>query len=436
MKTILFDVPKKVRKKIQLEDVKLPINRAPNVLGLIKNFAIENKMAITVGVQIIDSNGEEEIADKFIIKESNSSNLLLLLRESLFSEKYSEFPAQLKEEFLQEVESDLKVPIENTIQEKFQESNKPSESNTEPSKQINHTLEAKKIKISPAQIFIILDIIAITAFLIFIGYQVLAISILVLSLIIISGFAILKQKAKKSTPIFVGTEFAKKYLSSTPQTVNGTDNALIIGTQKKTTTTQRAEVQPSMVMKEVDSTPSTQTFAHPERTPEAISSKQEEVEFEAAHNEAQQALNHLKETTASNDTPASDEFPSQKTEEALSKTQAPHQAARASESRSKDGNVHGAEFASQASLPVLESGSGAFPTLKAGNAETNHLFNLERLDKQIGLLIEQEFEEIRNKQAKVDQLEIKTHSDAMKARVSIEEIYQLQSAFEKKWTVA
>ncbi|MCT0017689.1 hypothetical protein EFE32_13000 [Lactococcus lactis subsp. lactis] len=435
MKTILFDVPKKVRKKIQLEDVKLPINRAPNVLGLIKNFAIENKMAITVGVQIIDSNGEEEIADKFIIKESNSSNLLLLLRESLFSEKYSEFPAQLKEEFLQEVETDLKVPIENSMQENVQESNKPSESNTEQLKQINHTSEPKKLKISPTQIFIILDIIAITGFLIFIGYQVLAIFVLVLSLIIISGFAILKQKSKDSTPILGGAQFAKKYSNSVDKQESLTDNALIIGTQINPKTNQMQKEDGSMSNEEIEKTVPQETAGQPDQSPEALSNQQED-EVDAAAQEEQESLDNLKSSVHEGmiwgaPIPNSD-LPSNNSPESQIKME--------TTPNKNDSFIETTDAVSisedSPSLPVLEHGNEAFPTLKAGNAETNHLFNLERLDKQIGLLIEQEFKEIRDKQAVVDQLEIKNHSDAMKARVSIEEIYQLQSAFEKKWTVA
>lgn len=434
MKTILFDVPKKVRKKIQLEDVKLPINRAPNVLGLIKNFAIENKMAITVGVQIIDSNGEEEIADKFIIKESNSSNLLLLLRESLFSEKYSEFPAQLKEEFLQEVETDLKVPIENSMQENVQESNKPSESNTEQLKQINHTSEPKKLKISPAQIFIILDIIAITGFLMFIGYQVLAISILGLSLIITSSYVILKQKSKDSTSILGGAQFAKKYSSSVHKQESLTDNALIIGTQINPKTNKMQKEDSSMSNEEVEKTVSQETVGQPDQSPEALSNQQEESV--ATPQEEQESLdNHKSSVNVGMEWGApipNSDLPSNNPPESQSKTEAT-----SNKNDAFNETVEEISISEESpSLPVLEHGNEAFPTLKAGNAETNHLFNLERLDKQIGLLIEQEFKEIRDKQAVVDQLEIKNHSDAMKARVTIEEIYQLQSAFEKKWTVA
>ena len=435
MKTILFDVPKKVRKKIQLEDVKLPINRAPNVLGLIKNFAIENKMAITVGVQIIDSNGEEEIADKFIIKESNSSNLLLLLRESLFSEKYSEFPAQLKEEFLQEVETDLKVPIEKSMQENVRESNNPSESNTEQLKQINHTSESKKLKISPAQIFIILDIIAITGFLMFIGYQVLAIFVLVLSLIIISVFAILKQKSKDSTPILGGAQFAKKYSPSVHKQESLTDNALIIGTQINPKTNQMQKEDGSMSNEGIEKTAPQKTGVQPDENPEALSNQQEDDFVEAAQEEQESLDNHKNSVNVGMEWGApipNSDLPSNNPPESQSKTEAT-----SNKNDAFNETVEEISISEESpSLPVLEHGNEAFPTLKAGNAETNHLFNLERLDKQIGLLIEQEFKEIRDKQALVDQLEIKNHSDAMKARVTIEEIYQLQSAFEKKWTVA
>lgn len=438
MKTIVFDIPKKVRKKIQLEDVKLPINRAPSVLGLVKEFSIENKTAITVGISIIDSEGEEEIEEEIIIKENNSSNLLLILREALYSEKYSEFPSQPKEEFLQEVEKDLNIPIET--------------SNISTKQNMKHTTKKSKVaskkkfgfksfKLSNTQLFILIDTFAAALFLVVIGYPRLGIGVLLLSLIINSSYVVLKQREYPGER-FRGKEVInwEDYLKTEHFSFDNKkidDNWKIIGDGKSPKTVQREEIQPTMSTEEAVTQQEAPTFRTQEPGFEE-DQKKKRAEYDELQVEAQNALNVLKAvypTSSTTETP--DDFPSQQVEEKpVPKEESYDDVSMAHKTPSKAVKIDEGRIEPEPVLPVLERETGAFPTLKAGNAEANHLYNLERLDRQISLLIEKEFEVIKEKQALVDQLEIKNHSDAMKARVSIEELYQLQSAFEKKWTVA
>lgn len=437
MKTIVFDIPKKVRKKIQLEDVKLPINRAPSVLGLVKEFSIENKTAITVGISIIDSEGEEEIEEEIIIKENNSSNLLLILREALYSEKYSEFPSQPKEEFLQEVEKDLNIPIETSNISTKQNMKQTTEKSTVASKK---KFGFKSFKLSNTQLFILIDTFAAVIFLVVIGYPRLGIGVLLLSLIINSSYVVLKQREYPGEQFRdekeINTEdFLKNELLSNNQD-NGNDNFKITG-GRKPTIAQREEIEPSMSTEEAVTQQEAPTFRTQEPGFEE-DQKKKRAEYDELQVEAQKALNVLKAIHPSSSiTETPDDFPSQQVEEKpVPKEESYDNVSVAHKTPSKAVKIDEDRFESEPVLPVLERERGAFPTLKAGNAEANHLYNLERLDRQISLLIEKEFEVIKEKQALVDQLEINNHSDAMKARVSIEELYQLQSAFEKKWTVA
>lgn len=437
MKTIVFDIPKKVRKKIQLEDVKLPINRAPSVLGLVKEFSIENKTAITVGISIIDSEGEEEIEEEIIIKENNSSNLLLILREALYSEKYSEFPSQPKEEFLQEVEKDLNIPIETSNISTKQNMKQTTKKSKVASKK---KFGFKSFKLSNTQLFILIDTFAAVIFLVVIGYPRLGIGVLLLSLIINSSYVVLKQREYPGEQFRdekeINTEdFLKNELLSNNQD-NGNDNFKITG-GRKPTIAQREEIEPSMSTEEAVTQQEAPTFRTQEPGFEE-DQKKKRAEYDELQVEAQKALNVLKAVHPSSSiTETPDDFPSQQVEEKpVPKEESYDNVSVAHKTPSKAVKIDEDRFESEPVLPVLERETGAFPTLKAGNAEANHLYNLERLDRQISLLIEKEFEVIKEKQALVDQLEIKNHSDAMKARVSIEELYQLQSAFEKKWTVA
>ncbi|AYG01150.1 hypothetical protein [Lactococcus allomyrinae] len=117
MKIIHFDVPKKVKKQLKLTTFDLPVVQATELLGVLRQYTIEHPMKLTVGFKITDSNGEEELDDKLIISEDSSNNLLLLIRQVLFSDRYPEIPAAAKEEYLTEIEQELKEkakPLKST----------------------------------------------------------------------------------------------------------------------------------------------------------------------------------------------------------------------------------------------------------------------------------------------------------------------------------
>jgi hypothetical protein len=110
MKTLSFECPKKVKKALSLPLSQVPINQATQIIEAIQNYASKTQATITVGLTIFDENGEGEVSDKVKISRDSSTNLLLILRQILSSEQYVNYPSEMKQEFLNVVQEDLKVP--------------------------------------------------------------------------------------------------------------------------------------------------------------------------------------------------------------------------------------------------------------------------------------------------------------------------------------
>lgn len=110
MKTLSFECPKKVKKALSLPLSHVPINQATQIIEAIQNYASKTQATITVGLTIFDENGEGEVSDKVKISRDSSTNLLLILRQILSSEQYVNYPSEMKQEFLNAVQEDLKVP--------------------------------------------------------------------------------------------------------------------------------------------------------------------------------------------------------------------------------------------------------------------------------------------------------------------------------------
>lgn len=394
MRTITFNLPKKVKKKLNLKETTLPINRAPSVLGLLKDFATENRGAINVSFTIIDEEGEKEISISAQLKESNPSNLLWILREAVFSEQYSEMPTVTKEEFLQEIEAELKIPIEPE---------KEIKTPTPP-----HQLTSPKINLTKTQFFLLGYFLVLLIFCAVVGYPQVSIGMLVIATMGMFGVSL--WKSRTNTQAFNRSEFMTFQEFEENQALRN-QNATIVPNPKGRQS-QTAFFNPSV-------TPVDTGFETQEAVPIDDFPSQE-----PQHTPPKEETTPVAHDTQSEEVPVSVEGIPQS--DLADKKREP-----------KLQTVEKAKkMPPQPNLPVIETRKGEIPMLKAGNAEENKQFNIARLEKQITALMTREFKTIQDKQASIDQFEITTHDDAIKARVAIENLYQLQSDFESKWKSA
>jgi hypothetical protein len=122
MKTIKISVkPKKAMKALSLPKIAFPVNEFAGYLNLIKDYTMKHG-DVSLILEIRDKNGDGELENTYEFTKNSSPNPLLIVRKILFSEDYSEVPSAAKEEFLVELENDLKIPHASQIFEEKRKS--------------------------------------------------------------------------------------------------------------------------------------------------------------------------------------------------------------------------------------------------------------------------------------------------------------------------
>jgi hypothetical protein len=164
MKTLSFECPKKVKKAVALPLSHVPMTQAPQIIEAIKSYASKTQATITVGLTVFDKNGEGEISDKIKISRDTPPNILLILREILLSEQYADYPAEMKQEFLNDVQKDL-TNSSSTVEP--QVANQPL-----PIQKSKKTQVQSSVKIKfPWTMFLLImaNVIVLSAFVFFVG---------------------------------------------------------------------------------------------------------------------------------------------------------------------------------------------------------------------------------------------------------------------------
>jgi hypothetical protein len=122
MKTIKLAVkPKKAMKALSLPKIAFPVNEFAGYLNLIMDYTMKHG-DVSLILEIRDKNGDGELENTYEFTKNSSPNPLLIVRQILFSEDYSEVPSAAKEEFLVELENDLKIPRASQIFEEKRKS--------------------------------------------------------------------------------------------------------------------------------------------------------------------------------------------------------------------------------------------------------------------------------------------------------------------------
>jgi len=110
VKTLTLECPKKARKALGITNEHYPLNQIPPLLERLKVYAGEVGAALRINFTVYDETKEAEISDKFTLSRDSSTNLLLILRQTLASDQYADYPTSLKEEFLNQVQANLQEP--------------------------------------------------------------------------------------------------------------------------------------------------------------------------------------------------------------------------------------------------------------------------------------------------------------------------------------
>lgn len=382
MKTIQLNCPKKVKKAIGLQSNTFEINQSSAILEKLKNYAIQNKSRITFGLKIINGQGEDEFEENFIFTSDSTTNLLVLLRQALFSENYSETPSTEKEKYLLEVENDYNQPP--TLQETKIEPKPSMEPKTLATSQPIENESIPFWKGDPFKVMLIFDVVIACAFLWMINLHTLAILIPVV-LMILGGIIIAFKK--------FGRKMDKK------QTIVPAN--IIV---QSVSSMQEEVLQPQIEI--------TKEHAFPSAS-EPMS--QEEVNPFPSSSEATQS------------TPTQDDS----IPPVVAQAEPPVQPV---PTFPKDSDIE------PQPKPVFKVPHTVKSTPEVGSsiksAEENRNQNLEWLSQQIQSFKDEEMQVIINKQRELEALHPETIEALNEAKDKIDEIYQLQLAFEKKWKVA
>lgn len=368
---IILDCPKKVKKAIGLQRESFELNESSSILEKIKNYATQNKSRITFGLKIVDEQGEEEFEEKVVFTSDSTTNLLVLLRQSLYTESYSETPATEKEFFLSQVEKALNQPHELFIEPKM-------ESQKEAILTAAHQKNVPFWKGDPFKFMLIVDVALTSFFLWQLNLHTLAI------LLLVGG------------GVFIAF---KKTRGKTHQKQRVAPSALVVQSEHS----EQQETTQSQIEESEE-----QAFPSAEDTAPFVSSS---------------------ETVES--TPIQDVAASQINTEPL-----PEIATQPEETF-----PNGSDLAPQPQLQqiykvphTVKSTTEKSSSLKS--AEENRNQNLEWLSQQIQGFKDKEMQIIIEKQRELETLHPETIEAMNEAKEKIDEIYQLQLAFEKKWKVA
>ncbi|GAB2022342.1 hypothetical protein RyT2_14160 [Pseudolactococcus yaeyamensis] len=108
---IIFKLPKKFHKRLSLTQAAMALNRAPAVLKEIKELIQKHGLALPVTIEIVDETGEIEFTGAYRFNGSTSANLLVLVRDKLFTPEMAQIPTLEKEKFLGIIQDDLALPL-------------------------------------------------------------------------------------------------------------------------------------------------------------------------------------------------------------------------------------------------------------------------------------------------------------------------------------
>lgn len=385
MKIIQFNCPKKVKKAIGLQSESFDINQSSMVLEKLKNYATQNKSRITFGLKIINAQGEDEFEEHFVFTSESTTNLLVLLRQALYSENYSETPDTEKEKYLLEVENDYNQPPmgqETKIETKNESQNKAIPRPVE-----NETIPFWKG--DPFKVMLVFDGVIACAFLWIINLHTLAILIPVVLMVGGGLFLAFKKMSGKT----------EKKQALTPQ------NIIVQSEPSK----QEAMVHPQVEVSKEQAFPAVtepmrqeNVDPFPSSSETTVSKPMQDISIPPAV--AQTELQAVPEAPVQPETT----FP------------------KASDIEPQPQPVFKAPHTVQSTPEVS--------TIKS--AEENRNQNLEWLSQQIQGYKDKEMQVIINKQRELEALHPETIEAMNEAKEKIDEIYQLQLAFEKKWKVA
>ncbi len=382
MKTIQLSCPKKVKKAIGLQSDMFEINQSSTILEKLKNYATQNKSRITFGLKIINAQGEDEFEEHFVFTSESTTNLLVLLRQALYSENYSETPSTEKEKYLLEVEKD------------YNEAPMVQETKIEPKTlATSQSVENESIpfwKGDPFKVMLIFDVVIACTFLWMINLHTLAILIPVV-IMILGGIIIAFKKFgrkmdKKQTiapaNIIVQSEPSKQEEVLQPQIEVTNENAFPSASEP-------------MSQEEVDPFPSSSEITQSKQTQDDLTPP----------------------AVAQTEPQAVDEVPVQPEDTFL-----------------KDSDLEPQPKPVFKAPHTVKSTPEENSSIKS--AEENRNQNLKWLSQQIQHFKDEEMQVIINKQRELEALHPETIEALNEAKDKIDEIYQLQLAFEKKWKVA
>lgn len=388
MKTIQLSCPKKVKKAIGLQSDTFEINQSSTILEKLKNYATQNKSRITFGLKIINAQGEDEFEEHFVFTSESTTNLLVLLRQALYSENYSETPSTEKEKYLLEVENDYNKPP--MVQETKIEPKPSIEPKTLAKPRPVEDESTPFWKGDPFKVMLIFDAVIACAFLWMINLHTLAILIPVV-LMSFGGMFIAFKK--------FGRKMDKKQMIAPA-------NIIV----QSVPTKQEEVLQPQIEVTKEQKFPSAS---------EPMS--QEEVD----------PFPSSSETTQSTPTQEISTPP------AVAQTEPPtvaEETVQPEATISKDSDLEPQPQPVFKAPHTVKSTTEVSSSIKSAVENRNQ--NLEWLSQQIQGFKDKEMQVILDKQLELEALHPETIEGLNEAKERINEIYQLQLAFEKKWKVA